>query len=157
MPTPVSAPPEVQRLANDRGIPAILQDLFFSSFADLPAPVPGQGATDNGAKLPFDCILVLEDILQSARCFVSGFDGRPSSAAAYMTIMDYAGVKSVLEVVGRDRFSRNQWREVVRYYRWNISLSPVLGLLSAEIARFAGLPSPLSGDPEAAAFYGENE
>jgi len=121
--------------------------------AVLPAAIPGQHKEGGSADHDFQDTLALEDLFGVCGCFTNMFDGRPSSPAAYGTLLDYDRLDVALRLLGRDRFNRNQWRSIVGYWRHTSYLSPILGMLAAQLARFVNLPDPLAKDDDTGAFY----
>ena len=72
---------------------------------------------------------------------------------AYGTTLNYSNLKRALTEFGKERISVEGWRLIVKHFRGFWYLSPIAGLVSAEIARFAGLPSPLTRDEKTENFY----
>lgn len=125
------------------------------NLGELPAPQTDRhkDLTKRG-QICFEHILIFEDYLNDSMVFVSGFDKtRKAALAAYMTIIQFEAFDKAMKEFNIDRFTGDQWRQVVSYYRFNRNLSPTLGLLSALIALKVGLPSPLDDSAEAEAFY----
>jgi len=96
----------------------------------------------------YETFLGFEDYLTiTHKVFVGG------SMLAYGTGVNYSNLKKALEDFGKDRVSAEGWRLIVRHFRGAWYLSPIAGIVSAEIARFAGLPSPLDRDEKTENFY----
>ena len=96
----------------------------------------------------YETFLGFEDYLTiNHNVFISG------SMLAYGTGVNYSNLKKALEDFGKDRVSAEGWRLIVTHFRGAWYLSPIAGIVSAEIARFAGLPSPLDRDEKTENFY----
>ena len=96
----------------------------------------------------YETFLGFEDYLTiTHKVFVGG------SMLAYGTGVNYSNLKKALEDFGKDRVSAEGWRLIVTHFRGAWYLSPIAGIVSAEIARFAGLPSPLERDEKTENFY----
>ena len=73
------------------------------------------------------------------------FEG--GSMLAYGTTLNYSKLNKALTEFGKERISTDGWRLIVKHFRGFWYLSPIAGLVSAEIARFAGLEKhPLDRD-----------
>lgn len=80
------------------------------------------------------------------------FEG--GSMLAYGTGVNYSNLKKALEDFGKDRVSTEGWRLIVKHFRGFWPLSPIAGMVSAEIARFAGLKKyPLDRDAATNEYY----
>ena len=81
------------------------------------------------------------------------FEG--GSMLAYGTTLNYSKLNKALTEFGKERISTDGWRLIVKHFRGFWSLSPIAGLVSAEIARFAGLEKhPLDRDAATNEYYG---
>ena len=83
------------------------------------------------------------------------FEG--GSMLAYGTTLNYSKLNKALTEFRKDRISSEGWRLIVKHFRGFWYLSPIAGMVSAEIARFAGLPSPLDRDEKTENFYQNDE
>ena len=73
---------------------------------------------------------------------------------AYGTTLNYSKLNKALTEFGKERISTDGWRLIVKHFRGFWYLSPIAGLVSAEIARFAGLEKhPLDRDAATNEYY----
>lgn len=97
----------------------------------------------------FDTFLGFEDYLTIDHKVFEG-----GSMLAYGTTLNYSKLNNALTEFGKERISTNGWRLIVKHFRGFWYLSPIAGLVSAEIARFAGLKKyPLDRDAATNEYY----
>ena len=130
-----------------------LRDCEVEALASLPL-IAGQWSDRTLPSVgDFNQVLVFEDVLQGRAVFVNGLSGGTCSPGAYMTVIDFKALEAALDAFGRDRMRFHDWRRLVSYYRHNWSISPTFGILAAMVARFIGLPDPLSKEEAIVSFY----
>ncbi len=105
--------------------------------------------------LSHETLLGMEGFLGNNMCFVNGFRSPPErcSMCSYGTILQYKQLSECLNQIGKDKLTNEKWRRIVKYFRYYWYLSPISGMVAAEIARFAGLPDPLNKDDQTNEFY----
>ena len=99
---------------------------------------------------PYETFLGFEDYLTITHKVFEG-----GSMLAYGTTLNYSKLNKALTEFGKERISTDGWRLIVKHFRGFWYLSPIAGMVSAEIARFAGLEKhPLDRDAATNEYYG---
>lgn len=98
----------------------------------------------------YDTLLGFEDFLIIRHAVTDG-----KSLLAYGTRVSYEKLNKALLEFGKDRITEKGWIKIVAHFRAQWYLSPIAGIIAAEIARFAGLAkSPLGQDEATNEYYG---
>ena len=85
-----------------------------------------------------DILFEFESILNSENVFISGITGEPSHRSAYMTIMNFEKMDSVLKE-NKNRYSKNEWMDLKKDFEDLSYLSPINSLVAYKIGEKFGI------------------